>query len=56
MDTVGIFRPYGETGSEWWISNNIDGTNSTRYVFGIKSISPAQARNLVDTLLMIRSR
>ena len=27
-----------------------------RYVFGIKPISPAQARNLVDTLLMIKSR
>jgi len=27
-----------------------------RYIFGIKPISPAQARNLVDTLLMIRSR
>jgi len=27
-----------------------------RYIFGIKPISPAQARNLVDSLLMIRSR
>ena len=27
-----------------------------RYVFGIKPISPAQARNLVDTLLIIKSR
>ena len=27
-----------------------------RYIFGIKPISSAQARNLVDTLLMIRRR
>ena len=27
-----------------------------RYIFGIKPISPAQARNLVDTLLIIKSR
>lgn len=27
-----------------------------RYIFGIKPISPAQARNLVDTLLIIKGR
>jgi len=46
----------GATGTPEDLYDAIYGCLFYRYVFGIKPISPAQARNLVDTLLMIRSR
>jgi AcrR family transcriptional regulator len=46
----------GATGAPEDLYDAIYGSLFYRYVFGIKPISPAQARNLVDTLLMIRSR
>jgi AcrR family transcriptional regulator len=44
------------TGAPEDLYDAIYGSLFYRYVFGIKPISPTQARNLVDTLLMIRSR
>jgi hypothetical protein len=46
----------GATGVPEDLYDAIYGSLFYRYVFGIKPISPAQARNLVDTLLIIRSR
>ena len=46
----------GATGAPEDLYDAIYGSLFYRYVFGIKPISPAQARNLVDTLLIIRSR
>jgi len=46
----------GAAGAPEDLYDAIYGSLFYRYVFGIKPISPAQARNLVDTLLMIRSR
>ena len=46
----------GATGAPEDLYDAIYGSLFYRYIFGIKPISPAQARNLVDTLLMIRSR
>src|SRR5882672_6206228 len=46
----------GATGAPEDLYDAIYGSLFYRYVFGIKPISPAQARNLVDTLLMIKSR
>ena len=53
-------RPAGQSigaaGAPEDLYDAIYGSLFYRYIFGIKPISPAQARNLVDTLLMIRSR
>ncbi|QHO74838.1 TetR family transcriptional regulator [Bradyrhizobium sp. CCBAU 051011] len=46
----------GATGAPEDLYDAIYGSLFYRYIFGIKPISPAQARNLVDTLLMIRDR
>ncbi len=46
----------GATGKPEDLYDAIYGSLFYRYIFGIKPISPTQARNLVDTLLMIRSR
>jgi len=46
----------GAAGAPGDLFDAIYGSLFYRYIFGIKPISPAQARNLVDTLLMIRSR
>lgn len=46
----------GAAGAPEDLYDAIYGSLFYRYVFGIKPISPAQARNLVDTLLMIKSR
>lgn len=46
----------GATGAPEDLYDAIYGSLFYRYVFGIKPISPGQARNLVDTLLMIKSR
>ena len=46
----------GAAGTPEDLYDAIYGSLFYRYVFGIKPISPAQARNLVDTLLLIRNR
>ena len=46
----------GAAGTPEDLYDAIYGSLFYRYVFGIKPISPAQARNLVDTLLMIKGR
>ena len=46
----------GAAGTPEDLYDAIYGSLFYRYIFGIKTISPAQARNLVDSLLMIRSR
>ncbi len=46
----------GAVGTPEDLYDAIYGSLFYRYVFGIKPISPAQARNLVDTLLMIKGR
>ena len=46
----------GAAGAPEDLYDAIYGSLFYRYVFGIKPIGSAQARNLVDTLLMIRSR
>jgi AcrR family transcriptional regulator len=46
----------GATGAPEDLYDAIYGSLFYRYIFGIKPISSAQARNLVDTLLMIRDR
>ena len=46
----------GADGTPEDLYDAIYGSLFYRYVFGIKPISPAQARNLVETLLVIRSR
>lgn len=46
----------GAAGAPEDLYDAIYGSLFYRYVFGIKPISPAQARNLVDALLMIKSR
>ena len=46
----------GAAGKPEDLYDAIYGSLFYRYIFGIKPISPSQARNLVDTLLMIRSR
>jgi len=46
----------GAAGAPEDLYDAIYGSLFYRYVFGIKPISPAQARNLVDTLLMIKIR
>jgi AcrR family transcriptional regulator len=46
----------GAAGAPEDLYDAIYGSLFYRYIFGIKPISPAQARNLVDTLLVIRSR
>ena len=46
----------GATGAPDDLYDAIYGSLFYRYVFGIKPISAAQSRNLVDTLLIIRSR
>jgi hypothetical protein len=46
----------GAAGTPEDLYDAIYGSLFYRYIFGIKPISPTQARNLVDTLLMIRSR
>jgi len=46
----------GAIGTPEDLYDAIYGSLFYRYVFGIKPISPAQARNLVDTILMIRDR
>jgi AcrR family transcriptional regulator len=46
----------GAAGAPEDLYDAIYGSLFYRYVFGIKPISPAQARNLVDTLLMIKNR
>lgn len=46
----------GATGAPEDLYDAIYGSLFYRYVFGIKPISSAQARNLVDTLLIIGSR
>ncbi|HVQ72952.1 MAG TPA: TetR/AcrR family transcriptional regulator C-terminal ligand-binding domain-containing protein [Bradyrhizobium sp.] len=46
----------GAAGTPEDLYDAIYGSLFYRYIFGIKPISPAQARNLVDSLLMIRSR
>ena len=46
----------GASGAPEDLFDAIYGSLFYRYIFGIKPISPAQARNLVDTLLIIRSR
>jgi AcrR family transcriptional regulator len=45
----------GASGKAEDLYDAIYGSLFYRYVFGINPISPAQARNLIDTLLMIRS-
>jgi AcrR family transcriptional regulator len=49
-------RKHRRRGTPEDLYDAIYGSLFYRYIFGIKPISPAQARNLVDTLLMIRSR
>lgn len=46
----------GAAGTPADLYDAIYGSLFYRYIFGIKPISPAQARHLVDSLLMIRSR
>ena len=46
----------GAVGTPEDLYDAIYGSLFYRYVFGIKPISPAQARTLVDTILMIRER
>ena len=46
----------GAAGTPEDLYDAIYGSLFYRYIFGIKPISPAQARNLVDTLLIIKSR
>src|SRR5215218_8481938 len=46
----------GAAGAPEDLYDAIYGSLFYRYVFGIKPISPGQARNLVDTLLLIRNR
>ena len=46
----------GTAGTPEDLYDAIYGSLFYRYIFGIKPISPTQARNLVDTLLIIRSR
>jgi len=46
----------GAVGKPEDLYDAIYGSLFYRYIFGITPISPTQARNLVDTLLMIRSR
>jgi len=46
----------GATAAPEDLYDAIYGSLFYRYVFGIKPISPAQARNLVDTLLVIKGR
>jgi hypothetical protein len=46
----------GAAGAPEDLYDAIYGSLFYRYIFGIKPISPAHARNLVDTILMIRER
>ena len=46
----------GAAGTPEDLYDAIYGSLFYRYIFGIKPISPAQARNLIDTLLIIKSR
>lgn len=46
----------GNDGTPEDLYDAIYGSLFYRYVFGIKPVSPAQARNLVETVLTIRSR
>ena len=46
----------GASGAPEDLFDAVYGSLFYRYIFGIKPISPAQARNLVDTLLIIKGR
>lgn len=59
VDLIATGQRDGSVGAEGTPEDLYDaiyGSLFYRYVFGIKPISPAQARNLVETLLVIRSR
>lgn len=40
VDTPGIFRPYGPTGSEWHLSNSVTGSSPFIFVYGTSTDYP----------------